>query len=282
MKVLVTGAKGQLGQEICQCLAAAGIAHKGVDISDFDLSDEAATLNAILAYRPDGVIHCAAYTAVDKAEADRDLCYRINVTGTAHVAKACQELDARMLYVSTDYVFDGMGDAPFETDAKIAPVNHYGQTKALGEQEVISRLEKYFIVRISWVFGLYGSNFVKTMLRLGGQQEVVRVVGDQVGSPTYVSDIAPLMCEMIQTEKYGVYHATNEGFCSWFEFAKEIMHQAGLPCRVDEIATSDYPTAAKRPFNSRLLKSSLDNAGFPRLPDWQDALKRYLMAANVT
>ncbi len=276
MKILVTGAKGQLGQEICAYLAAAGIPHKGVGSSDFDLTDEAATLSAIGAYRPDGVIHCAAYTAVDKAETDKELCYRINVSGTAHVAKACKELNARMLYVSTDYVFDGQGDTPFETDAKIAPVNHYGLTKAQGEHEVASRLEKYFIVRISWVFGLHGNNFVKTMLRLGGQQESVRVVGDQAGSPTYVGDVAPLMCQMIQTEKYGVYHATNEGYCSWHEFAVEIMRQANLPCRVEMISTSEYPTAAKRPQNSRLSKLSLDAEDFERLPGWQDALGRYL------
>lgn len=276
MKILVTGALGQLGREICGCLAAAGISHKGVDITDFDLTDEAATLNAIRAYRPDGVIHCAAYTAVDKAEEDKDLCYRINVGGTAHVANACKELDARMLYVSTDYVFDGQGDAPFETDAKIAPVNHYGLTKAQGEQAVAARLEKYYIVRISWVFGLHGSNFVKTMLRLGSQQDLVRVVGDQVGSPTFVQDVAPLMCEMIQTEKYGVYHATNEGYCSWHEFAVEIMRQADLPCRVERISSSEYPTAAKRPCNSRLSKQSLDSADFKRLPHWQNALARYL------
>lgn len=276
MKILVTGAKGQLGQEICNCLLAAGIPHKGVDISDFDLTDEAATLEAIRSYRPDGVIHCAAYTAVDKAETERDLCYRINVEGTAHVAKACKELDASMLYVSTDYVFDGQGDTPFETDAKIAPVNHYGLTKALGEHEVTSRLEKYFIVRISWVFGHHGSNFVKTMLRLGGQHESVRVVGDQVGSPTYVDDVAPLMCQMIQTDKYGVYHATNEGYCSWYEFAVEIMQLAGLACKVERIATKEYPTAAKRPSNSRLSKRSLDEAHFTRLPSWSDSLERYL------
>jgi len=178
-------------------------------------------------------------------------------------------------------VFDGLGDTPFEIDAKIAPVNHYGATKAQGEYEVTSRLHKHFIVRISWVFGQHGNNFVKTMLRLGGQQETVRVVGDQVGSPTYVNDVAPLMCQIIQTEKYGVYHATNEGYCSWHEFATEIMRQAGLACKVDNITTSEYQTAAKRPHNSRLSKSSLDTCGFQRLPDWRDALKRYLVAASI-
>ncbi len=279
MKILVTGAKGQLGQEVCNCLKAANIPFKGVDIKDFDLTDEAATLNAIQAYQPDGVIHCAAYTAVDLAETDKDLCYQINVIGTKHVAEACKKLNARMLYISTDYVFDGQGDTAFETDAAIAPINHYGLTKAQGEHEVTSLLDHYFIVRISWVFGLHGNNFVKTMLRLGSQKDSIQVVSDQVGSPTYVNDLAPLLCNMIQTEKYGVYHATNEGYCSWQEFAQEIMKQAGLKCKVEAIATSDYPTAAKRPFNSRLSKRSLDDAGFARLPSWQDALARYLKSS---
>jgi dTDP-4-dehydrorhamnose reductase len=276
MKVLVTGALGQLGQEVCNCLRRIGISYKGVDLVDFDLTDEQATLDAIRSYQPDGVIHCAAYTAVDKAESEKELCYRINVTGTTHVAKACKDINAKMIYISTDYVFDGLGDIPFETDSPIAPVNYYGLTKAQGETEVISRLEKFFIVRTSWVFGLGGNNFVKTMLRLGKQQESVRVVGDQIGSPTYVGDLAPLLCEMIQTEKYGVYHATNEGYCSWYEFACEIMRQANLSCRIEMITTKEYPTAARRPYNSRLSKESLDIGGFNRLTHWQDALRRYL------
>jgi dTDP-4-dehydrorhamnose reductase len=192
------------------------------------------------------------------------------------VAKACKEVNAKMMYISTDYVFDGQGDIPFEIDSPIAPLNHYGVTKALGETEVMSRLEKFFVVRISWVFGLGGNNFVNTMLRLGKQQETVRVVGDQIGSPTYVNDLAPLLCDMIQTDRYGIYHATNEGYCSWYEFACEIMKQANLPCRVIKISTSEYPTSARRPYNSRLSKRSLDISGFGRLSQWQDALKRYI------
>lgn len=281
MSILVTGALGQLGQEVCNCLRIAGIPFKGVDLKDFDLTDEQATLDAIRSYKPDGVIHCAAYTAVDKAESEKDLCYRINVNGTANVAKASKELYAKMIYISTDYVFDGQGDVPFETDSPIAPVNHYGFTKALGEKEVTTRLEKFFIVRISWVFGLGGNNFVKTMLRLGKQHESVRVVGDQVGSPTYVNDLAPLLCDMIQTDRYGIYHVTNEGYCSWYEFAAEIMKQANLPCKVEKISTEEYPTAARRPFNSRLSKLSLDNASFKRLPGWQDALRCLLKKISV-
>ena len=281
MKVLVTGAAGQLGREVCNRLRELGIQFKGVGRADFDLTEESATRAVILAYAPDAVIHCAAYTAVDKAETEKEPCFRVNVLGTANVAKACRELNARMMYISTDYVFDGQGDAPFETDHAKAPINHYGLTKAMGEDEVQSWLEKYFIIRIAWVFGLAGNNFVETMLRLGQQRESVRVVADQVGSPTYAKDLAPLLCSMIQTERYGVYHATNEGFCSWFEFAAEIMVRASLPCRVEPISTSDYPTAAQRPQNSRLSKRSLDEAGFARLPSWQDALKRYLQSSAM-
>ncbi len=281
MKVLVTGAAGQLGREVCNRLRELGIQFKGVGRADFDLTEENATRAAILAYAPDAVIHCAAYTAVDKAETEKEPCFRVNVLGTANVAKACRELNARMMYISTDYVFDGQEDAPFETDHAKAPINHYGLTKAMGEDEVQSWLEEYFIIRIAWVFGLVGNNFVETMLRLGQQRESVRVVADQVGSPTYAKDLAPLLCSMIQTERYGVYHATNEGFCSWFEFAAEIMARASLPCRVEPISTSDYPTAARRPQNSRLSKRSLDEAGFARLPSWQDALKRYLLSSAM-
>lgn len=281
MSILVTGALGQLGQEVCNRLREIGLPFNGVDLKDFDLTDEQAVLNSFRLYHPDSVIHCAAYTAVDKAETEKELCRRVNVLGTANVAKACKEINAKMMYISTDYVFDGQGDIPFETDSPVAPVNYYGSTKAQGETEVTSRLEKYFIVRISWAFGLGGSNFVKTMLRLGKQQASVRVVGDQIGSPTYVNDLAPLLCSMIQTDRYGVYHATNEGSCSWHEFAAEIMKQANLQCRVEMIPTNEYPTAAKRPYNSRLSKRSLDINGFDRLPHWRDALKRYLSSIDL-
>lgn len=280
MKILVTGAAGQLGRAVCRRLTALGVQHKGVDAMDFDLTDEKATLMALHDYMPDGVIHCAAYTAVDKAEAERDLCFRVNVNGTVNIAKACREMDARMLYTSTDYVFDGSGKQPFETyDAK-SPINYYGETKARGEAEMLSRLSKSYIVRISWLFGLDGNNFVKTMLRLGAGQDSVRVVADQVGSPTYAEDVAQLMCQMIQTDKYGIYHATNEGFCSWHDFASAIISLAKLACQVIPIPTSDYPTAARRPANSRLSKKSLDESGFERLPNWEDALTRYFASSR--
>ena len=281
MKVMVTGATGQLGREVCNCLGELGIQFKGMGRADFDLTEENATRAAILKYAPDAVIHCAAYTAVDKAETEKELCFRVNVLGTSNVAKACRELNARMMYISTDYVFDGQGEMPFETDHAKVPLNHYGLTKAMGEDEIQSRLEKYFIIRISWAFGPHGNNFVKTMLLLGQQQGSVRVVADQIGSPTYTGDLAPLLCTMVQTERYGVYHATNEGFCSWLEFASQIMAQASLPCRVEPVASADYPTTAKRPQNSRLSKRSLDEAGFVRLPAWQDALKRYLLSSAM-
>lgn len=281
MRILVTGAAGQLGRAVCRRLTAMGMTFKGVDTGDFDLTDEKATMEAIKAYAPEAVIHCAGYTAVDKAEAEREICGRVNVDGTIHVAKACRELGARMLFISTDYVFDGLGETPFEADAPKAPVNYYGETKAQGEAEVLSRVNKSFIVRISWLFGLEGNNFVKTMMRLGAQQQSLRVVMDQIGSPTYAEDLALLMCQMIQTEKYGVYHATNEGFCSWHEFASAIMKKAKLDCRVEAVPTSEYPTPARRPMNSRLSKRSLDEAGFDRLPAWEDALDRYFAAQKT-
>lgn len=275
MKILVTGAAGQLGRAVCFCLAKRGVPFRGVDTADFDLTDEAATLSALRAYRPDAVVHCAAYTAVDKAEAEKDLCWRVNVSGTEHIVTACREAGAPMMYISTEYVFDGSGTQPFETDAAIAPLNHYGLTKAMGEEAVRAGLAEYFILRLSWVFG-QGKNFVETMLRLGAQNPQVRVVSDQVGSPTFTQDVAPLIADMLETDRYGTYHATNEGYCNWFEFAGEIMRGAGLDCRVEPILSAEYPAAARRPMNSRLSKKSLDEAGFSRLPPWQDALARYL------
>ncbi len=276
MKVLVTGAKGQLGSDVCKCLAARNIPHKGVDLADFDLTDRQAAFDAISAYAPDVIVHCAAYTAVDKAEANREICQRVNVDGTRHVALAARELGAKMVYISTDYVFDGQGETPFEVDAPLRPGNVYGLTKAQGEEEVRALLSRHFIVRISWVFGVNGNNFVKTMVRLGREKESLNVVDDQIGSPTYTQDLAPLLCDMIATERYGTYHATNEGVCSWYEFACFIMEKAQLPCKVNPISTRDYPAPAKRPLNSRLSKKSLDEAGFSRLPSWQDAAERYL------
>lgn len=276
MKVLVTGVKGQLGFDVCKHLQARNIPHKGVDLEDFDLTDQQGTFDAIIAYAPDVIVHCAAYTAVDKAETNQEICRKINVDGTRHVALAAKHLNAKMVYISTDYIFNGQGSLPFETIDPIDPQNVYGFTKAQGETEVSAILSKFFIVRISWVFGVNGNNFIKTMMRLGAERESLTVVNDQIGSPTYTDDLAPLLCDMLETECYGIYHATNEGYCSWYEFAKLIMDEAKLSCQLNPITTQEYPTPAKRPFNSKLSKESLDVAGFKRLPAWQDAVKRYI------
>ena len=276
-KVLVTGVNGQLGHDVVRCLEGRGIACRGVDIGDFDLTDGKAVSDFVKSYMPTTVVHCAAYTAVDKAEDDRETCRAVNVDGTRHVAEACRSVDAAMVYISTDYVFDGEGTVPFEVDAAKNPKCHYGATKALGEDQVEALLERFFIVRTAWVFGINGGNFVKTMLRLGGEREEVVVVADQIGSPTYTADLSELLCDMIATDRYGVYHATNEGFCSWYDFAVAIFAEAGLSTRVRPIATEEYPTKALRPKNSRLSKASLDRAGFSRLPDWRDALRRYVI-----
>ena len=276
MKVLVTGVKGQLGYDVVRRLNERGIENKGVDIDDFDLTDREQTLASIREYAPDVVVHCAAYTAVDRAEDNRELVYNINVNGTKYVAEACKELDAKMVYISTDYVFDGQGTRPWEPDDPHDPVNYYGLAKAQGEDAVTGLIEKYFIVRISWVFGINGHNFVRTMLKLGAEKEKLTVVDDQIGSPTYTYDLAKVLVDMILTEKYGRYHVTNEGICSWNEFAAEIMRQGGRECEVLPIATADYPTRAVRPLNSRMSKATLDENGFDRLPEWKDALARYM------
>lgn len=276
LKILVTGVNGQLGYDVVKILRARKIECRGAGRQDFDITDSGAVSKYIFAYRPDAVVHCAAYTAVDQAEDDPTLCRKVNVEGPRNIAKACKEIGAKMLYLSTDYVFPGTGDVPYEVDGPKGPQSVYGKMKLGGEEAVQELLGRYFIVRISWVFGKNGNNFVKTMLRLGKEHEEIRVVNDQVGSPTYTADLAPLLCDMIATEKYGTYHATNEGYCSWAEFAAEIFRQAGYPTKVRSIPASEYPTKAKRPFNSRMSKRSLDQAGFRRLPDWRDALRRYL------
>lgn len=276
MKVLVTGVTGQLGYDVARELEKRHIEYKGTGSREMDISDAEAVKRVITAYHPDAIIHCAAYTAVDKAEDDYDRAMDVNAKGTLAIAKAAKEIDAKMLYISTDYVFNGQGTEPFTVDAVTAPLNVYGLTKLFGEEAVQMELSKYFIVRISWVFGKNGNNFIKTMLRLGQTQEELTVVSDQWGSPTYTADLAPLLCDMISTDAYGIYHATNEGITNWAEFAAYIMEQAHLSCKVRPIPSSDYPTRAVRPLNSRLDKSSLDKAGFSKLPDWKDALKRYL------
>lgn len=281
MKVLVTGVTGQLGYDVARELEKRHIEYKGTGSREMDISDTAAVERVIKDYHPDAIIHCAAYTAVDKADDDYGRAMDVNAKGTLAIAKAAKEIDAKMLYISTDYVFNGQGTEPFTVDAATAPLNVYGLTKLFGEEAVQLELSKYFIVRISWVFGKNGNNFIKTMLCLGQTHDELTVVSDQWGSPTYTADLAPLLCDMISTDAYGIYHATNEGITNWAEFAAYIMEQAHLPCKVRPIQSSDYPTKAVRPLNSRLDKSSLDKAGFRRLPDWKDALRRYLKEIGV-
>lgn len=276
MKVLVTGVGGQLGYDVCKELDRLGIENKGVDVQDFDLTDGAAVMAAVQTYMPDAIIHCAAYTNVEKAESVPEVCADVNGMGTLNMVRAALAVNAKLMYISTDYVFEGTGDTPYEVNAPHRPQSVYGLTKDQGEEAVTSLMQRYFIVRISWVFGVHGNNFVRTMLRLGSERKELNVVDDQIGSPTYTADLAVLLCSMIRTDKYGAYHATNEGYCSWAEFAQAIMDEAGLKCVVHPIPTSAYPTAAKRPLNSRMSKRSLDLAGFQRLPSWQDALHRYV------
>ena len=276
MKVLVTGVGGQLGYDVIRELEKRNIDCIGSDIADFDITDYDATYKFITCYRPEAVIHCSAYTAVDKAEEERELCYLINVNGTENIAKVCKEINAKMIYISTDYVFDGSKDGFYEVDDEPNPINVYGQTKLAGEKVVQEILDKYFIVRISWVFGINGNNFVKTMLRLGKEFSELNVVADQIGSPTYTADLAFLLVDMVQTEKYGIYHATNEGECSWAEFAEEIFKIAEMDVKVNHIITAEYSTKAKRPLNSCLSKSNLSVFGFVRLPLWKVSVNKYI------
>ncbi len=275
MKVLVSGANGQLGYDVVKELQKQNIECCGATRKDFDIVNFEATEKFITNYMPDVVIHCAAYTAVDKAENEQGLCYFVNASATENIAQICKKIDAKMVYISTDYVFDGRKDGFYEVDDKPNPINIYGRTKLLGEQAVQKILNKYFIVRISWVFGEHGNNFVKTMLRLGKERKELNVVADQYGSPTYTADLAPLLIEMIKTDKYGIYHATNEGICSWAEFAEEIFKVAEMNVKVNHIATDEYPTKAKRPVNSRLSKEKLDKY-FHKLPFWEISLEKFI------
>jgi dTDP-4-dehydrorhamnose reductase len=272
MKVLVTGANGQLGYDVIKRLEFEGVEFLGTDRSTLDITNEEQVNRVISGFNPDVVIHCAAYTAVDKAEDEKELCYSVNVLGAKYVAEACKKTKAKMVYISTDYVFDGEGDKPFKVTDKPNPINYYGKTKYEGELEVQNFLDKYFIVRISWVFGSNGNNFVKTMLRLGKVRDEISVVADQVGSPTYTPDLAKLLVEMVKTDKYGVYHATNEGYCSWYEFACEVFKQAGMDVKVNPIKTEEYPTRAMRPKNSRLDKTKNNDSKITYLRSWQEAL----------
>lgn len=277
MKVLVTGINGQLGHDVMGELKKRGYEAVGVDIEEMDITDAQCVKRVITQAAPEAVVHCSAYTAVDRAEEEVELCRRVNAEGTKNVAEVCAELDCKLLYLSTDYIFSGEGERPWEPGDEPDPLNVYGLTKYEGEQEIKSRLNKYFIVRISWVFGVNGNNFIKTMLRLGRENGAVRVVDDQIGSPTYTYDLAVLLVDMIETEKYGEYHATNEGICSWYEFAKEIFAAAGMnEVEVTPVSSEEFPAKAKRPKNSRMSKEKLIKNGFNKLPSWQDAVKRYV------
>lgn len=282
LKILVTGVKGQLGFDCVRELKQRGYINVlGIDREELDITYEKRVSQFINEYKPDVVLHNAAWTMVDKAEEMKESVYKVNALGPMYIAKACKNIDAKMVYISTDYVFNGKGDLPFEVDSPKEGLSTYGKTKSQGEDFVTSILEKYFIVRISWVFGVNGNNFVKTMLKLAdlGKTEI-NVVNDQIGSVTYTYDLAKLLCDMIETDKYGIYHATNEGYISWCDFAKKIFELANKSVKVNGIATKEYkkmvPNQTDRPLNSRLSKNSLDENGFKRLPFWEDALKRYL------
>ena len=304
MKVFVTGVGGQLGHDVVNELCRRGHEAVGSDIApvysgiadgsavtaapyvQLDITNEEAVQRALAEAKPDAVIHCAAWTAVDAAEDEdkRDLVYAINASGTDYLAKSCRALGCKMMYISTDYVFDGQGDAPWTPDCKsYAPINVYGKTKLAGELAVSGQLEKFFIVRIAWVFGLNGKNFIKTMLALSEKYDTLRVVCDQIGTPTYTLDLARLLVDMIETERYGYYHATNEGgYISWCDFAREIFRQAGKNVTVNAVTTAEYGLSkAARPYNSRLDKKKLTEMGFEPLPDWRDALGRYLKQIEV-
>lgn len=302
MKVFVTGVSGQLGYDVVKELLVRGYAVVGSDIAEneksaslteaakgaasyefaiLDITDGVATDALLQQVKPDAVVHCAAWTAVDAAEDEENIekVKAVNVTGTRNIATACKALDCKMIYISTDYVFNGQGENPWEADCtEYAPLSVYGQTKLDGELAVKELLTKYFIVRIAWVFGLNGNNFIKTMLNIGKKYDTLRVVSDQIGTPTYTPDLARLLADMTETEKYGCYHATNEGgFISWYDFACEIFKQAGYDTKVTPVTTEEYGLSkAKRPFNSRLDKSKLVQMGFVPLPEWKDALTRYL------
>ena len=287
MKILVTGVKGQLGYDVMNELEKQGLEGIGVDIDEMDITDADQVNKVIKEAAPDAVIHCAAYTAVDAAEDNEEICRKVNAQGTENIAKVCEELDIKMMYISTDYVFNGQGERPWEPDDKREPLNVYGQTKYEGELAIEEHVKKFFTVRIAWVFGVNGKNFIKTMLNVAKTHDTLKVVNDQIGTPTYTYDLARLLVDMIETDKYGYYHVTNEGgYISWYDFTKEIFRQAVEMGRTEyaedavkvlPVTTEEYGVSkAKRPFNSRLDKKKLVENGFVPLPTWQDALKRYL------
>ncbi|MGY6213103.1 dTDP-4-dehydrorhamnose reductase [Cytobacillus firmus] len=276
MKILVTGYTGQLGYDVVHQGLQLGLNMVGVGSKDLNITNKEAVSQYVKKVKPDAIMHCAAFTAVDQAEDNKDICHHVNVDGTKNLAEAAKANNAKFMYISTDYVFNGEGQTPFKETDETSPIGHYGRTKLEGEEVVKQLLDKWFIIRISWVFGINGNNFVKTMLRLGETRDELNVVGDQFGSPTYTLDLAKLLIEMIKTDKYGVYHASNEGYCSWADFAQEIFRQSNIKVKVNSISTEEYPTRAARPKNSRMSKQKLMDNGFNPLPRWQDAVERYL------
>ena len=276
MKIFVTGVKGQLGHDVVNELTKRGIESVGVDIEEMDITDPVSVDKVIKDAAPDAVIHCAAYTAVDAAEENEGLCRKVNAEGPQNIANVCKELDIKMVQISTDYVFGGEGTHFWRPEDACEPQSVYGRTKYDGELAVRNPLEKNFIVRIAWVFGINGKNFVKTMLNLAKTHDTIRVVNDQFGSPTYTYDLARLLVDMVLTDKYGIYHATNEGTCSWYEFACAIFKEAGVNVNVLPVTTAEYGAKAKRPANSRMDNNKLTENGFEKLPAWQDALARYV------
>ncbi|WP_096156574.1 dTDP-4-dehydrorhamnose reductase [Bacillus sp. FJAT-45066] len=276
MKILVTGYTGQLGYDVVEIGKTQGHDMIGVGSRDLDITNESSVMAFVEDIKPEAIIHCAAYTAVDKAEDDKENAWAVNVLGTKYLAAAAKSADAKFIYISTDYVFDGSGNTPFKETDQPNPIGYYGQTKYEGEQLVQQIVDKWFVVRISWVFGRNGNNFVKTMLRLAETRQELNVVGDQYGSPTYTYDLAKVLLEMVQTDKYGIYHVSNEGYCNWAQFAEEIFAQSNLDVRVNHITTEEYPTRAKRPKNSRMSKEKLVEKGFHPMPRWQESLSHYL------
>lgn len=283
MKVLVTGANGQLGFDLIKELVKKKIEVIPLDVKEMDLTDKE-SVNKVLGFHAknglDAIIHCAAYTAVDKAEDESNLTYKVNVLGTSYISDICKKYNITLMYISTDYVFDGQHSGFIKEDALENPINIYGMTKHMGEL-LVKQVEKFFIVRISWVFGINGNNFIKTMLNLAKSKKELSIIDDQVGSPTYTKDLSVLLSTMIQTKKYGIYHATNEGVCSWYEFAKEIFKKSNIDITINRISSDEYITKAKRPKNSKMSKDKLVENGFKLLPDWKDALDRYLSELEV-
>lgn len=276
LKFMVTGVNGQLGNDVVIELKEIGFDVIAPTREDFDLTNAQQVKTYILKEKPDVIIHCAAYTAVDKAEDEKDLCYSVNVEGTKSVAEAAKEINAKVVYISTDYVFDGLGQEPHFEENDTNPVNYYGYTKEQGEKIVRELIEKHFIVRTSWVYGLIGNNFVKTILKLAESRNEINVVSDQIGAPTYTKDLAEFVVSLVQTNNYGIYHGVNEGYCNWYEFAKSIFEKSGVEMKVHPISSEEYPTKAKRPLNSRLSKENIDKAGLRRFPHWEDALGRFM------